>query len=298
QHIGLSKINLHLSQGIYGLLGPNGSGKTTLLKILCRELFPSEGEICINGTPLKKYSSLEREFFFLPDSEGVYSSLTGREFLEIMGRLRGIPQKEIDQKIDEILEYMELAEVGNRKTGTYSRGMKQRLKFGLALMLDYQVYLLDEPLQGTDPLGRGLLLKWIRNLGKKGEKIILVSSHILHEIEMVADYVVAMMDGKIVGQGKMGEIRSLLTSVPRKLRVKLQEPKALASLLVSHFELTHLTVGERVLEVESFEIEPILKSLPSLALDHALHLESFECADERLEEIFALLTRKRSFQKK
>lgn len=296
QVLGLSEADLEIQGGITGLLGPNGSGKSTLLQLLCGEIKPSYGEIRVLGEPVWNNEKLRPRMAFCPDKEGFYETLSGEEFLEILGQFQGLSFSESRDKTRELLELLDLEKVGRRKISTYSKGMRQRLKFAQALIGEAEVYLLDEPLQGTDPLGRSLLLKLIKGLAEKGATL-LVSSHVLHEIEAVTDRIVALVQGRIIAQGQVEEIRALMSGVPRRVSIKVNRPRELAKILADQDSLQGLSFGSdgQTLEVTTFSAEKFLEGLPSFILDNNLEVQEIHSLDESLEEVFSLLTRRRNF---
>jgi len=214
----ISHLTLNIRQGIFGLLGPNGSGKTTLIKILTGVIRPTSGSIDILGYDLKKeLSFIKRDIGYLPEYPGMYEDMTGMSFLQYMGRLSGLSKKEAQDSAKKLLKEVGLEKWRNTKIRQYSAGMKQRIAFAQSLLNDPQIIFLDEPTKSLDPLERQNVLNRIKRVGKQG-KTVFLSTHLLVEIEQVANYVAIIDNGNPLFQGMMEEIEQKggLSSVYRK----------------------------------------------------------------------------------
>ncbi|MDE5747102.1 MAG: ABC transporter ATP-binding protein [Acetatifactor sp.] len=197
-------INLNLTTGVYGLLGANGAGKTTLMRMLCGILRPTEGQITLAQQPVTS-ESYRAMLGYLPQDFGYYPDFTGREFLLYMAALKGLPKPQARQKSKELLELVGLAEQAHKKIRTYSGGMKQRLGIAQALLGDPKLLILDEPTAGLDPKERVRFRDLIASAGKSS--IVLLSTHIVSDVEHIADSILMMKDGKMIYQGKWEESR-------------------------------------------------------------------------------------------
>lgn len=201
--IAVDRMSFELTQGVTGLLGANGAGKTTLMRMMCGILNPTSGEINADGIAVntENYRAL---LGYLPQDFGYYPEFTAREFLEYMAALKGLEKKEAKDKTTELLELVGLSDVARKKMKTFSGGMKQRVGIAQALLNDPAILILDEPTAGLDPKERVRFRELIEELGKKS--IVLLSTHIVSDIEHIADKIIMMKDGSLIWHGKQSEI--------------------------------------------------------------------------------------------
>ena len=185
--IAVDRLSFSLTKGVTGLLGANGAGKTTLIRMLCGILVPTSGEITYNGISVSD-EHYRNVLGYLPQEFGYYPEFTGKDFLMYFAALKGFTKKAAEVRVNELLELVGLSQVQKKKIKTYSGGMKQRLGIGLALLNDPKLLVLDEPVNGLDPLGIQELRALIRSFPQKGITVI-ISSHILSEIQQTADYI-------------------------------------------------------------------------------------------------------------
>lgn len=202
-------ISLKLGVGVTGLLGANGAGKTTLMRMICGIIKPTNGSISFDGTDVSE--ELYRDILgYLPQNFGYYPSFTGREFLLYIAALKGLDKKTAQRKSAELLKSVNLEEAADRKIRTYSGGMKQRLGIAQALLNDPSLIVLDEPTAGLDPKERVRFRNMIAELGK--ESVVLLSTHIVSDVEQIADRILMMRDGQIIWDGRKGNIPADLES--------------------------------------------------------------------------------------
>lgn len=193
----LQNISLTLTPGVYGLLGPNGAGKSTLMNIITENLLPDEGEVCYNGTEIKKLGSGYRAVLgYAPQQQGLYDSFTGRQFLGYMGSLKNIPKKKLKEEINRTAAYVNLSDMLNRPIGAYSGGMKQRLLIAQAVMGTPELIIMDEPTAGLDPKERVRIREKIKELAEG--KIILIATHVVSDIQSIAKEIILLKSGSIV----------------------------------------------------------------------------------------------------
>ena len=205
----LNDVTLHLPPGRIGLLGPNGAGKSTLLKILMGLLPPTTGSGSVLGEPLGHESTnwrLRRLIGFMPEADALVPGLTGIEYVSLAGQLYGMSRRQADRRAHEVLSYLELEEARYRRVEQYSAGMKQRAKLAQALIHDPPVLLLDEPTSGLDPAGRDAMLRLIRTLGDDHGKSVILSTHLLADVETVCERVVILAGGNVRGVGTVEEM--------------------------------------------------------------------------------------------
>ena len=284
----LREVTLRLPQGRIGLLGPNGAGKSTLLKILMGLLPPSSGSGRILNHDLTRGNGaanweLRRDIGFMPEADALLPGLKGVEYVALAGELYGMPRVQAQRRAHEVLTYLELEDARYRKLEEYSTGMKQRLKLAQALVHDPPVLLLDEPTSGLDPSGRAAMLRLLLQLGADFGKSLVLSTHLLGDVEQVCESVVILFDGKVCGQGSVGEL-----CARRKNRYRLQiqgERKGfLDDLRLEGVEILHDNErGEvRVAAPPGWAS----RSLFVLADNHGVAIRGLQQDDETLEELF------------
>ena len=200
--IAVDRLSFSLRKGVTGLLGANGAGKTTLMRMVCGILTPTSGDITYDGVPVSEESYRE-VLGYLPQDFGYYPEFSGRDFLMYFSALKGLSKKDAKARTDELLEMVGLADMAKKKVKTYSGGMKQRLGIAQALINRPEVLIMDEPTAGLDPKERVRFRNLIEDIGK--DNIVLLSTHIVSDIEHIADRVIMMKSGQIIWQGKWGE---------------------------------------------------------------------------------------------
>ncbi|HWB88316.1 MAG TPA: ABC transporter ATP-binding protein [Acidimicrobiia bacterium] len=284
--VAVSEVTIGFGPGVTGLLGPNGAGKTTLMRLVAGLQVPSQGTVRVLGRDPRADSSVYKSMTLVPEDEAVYEHLTGRQFVELSARLAGIPDAK--EKAQSTLEAVELTGAADRPLGGYSKGMRQRAKVAAALVPEPEVLLLDEPLNGADPVQRAQLIALFKRLGAAGRTVI-VSSHVLREVERMADRVIAMVDGRLAAVGSVATIRAAMTDKPRQVFIDTSDPRALASSLIAspHVIAVHLNGSQ--LMIEASDAREAALSLPSLAVSLGATVSRVEPADESLESVFRYL---------
>lgn len=284
--VAISEVTIEFGPGVTGLLGPNGAGKTTLMRVIAGLQVPSQGSVRVLGKDPRVDPSVYRTMTLVPEDEAVYEHLTGRQFVELAGRLAKV--EDPIGRAREMLETVELTEAADRALGGYSKGMRQRAKVAAALVPDPQVLLLDEPLNGADPVQRAQLMRLFKELGASGRTVV-VSSHVLAEVERMADRVIAMVDGRLAAVGSIATIRAAMTDKPRQVFVDCSDPRSLGSALLStpHVLGVHLN-GERLM-IEAGDVGEVARHLPRLAMERGVTISRIEPADESLESVFRYL---------
>ncbi len=282
--VAVNEVSFDLGPGITGLLGPNGAGKTTLLHLIAGLAGCSRGDIRMLGEPVRDNPGLYSRMGFMPEHESVYDFLTGRQLVEFSARLHALAR--MDDHVDRAISIVGLEDAQNRKMGTYSRGMRQRMRLAAALVHDPQVIILDEPLNGTDPRQRiefQDVMEWLAAEGRT----ILISSHILEEVETLASRILLMISGKLAAAGDFRAIRAKLDEQAYKVRVVVDSPRVMASAIMSMDEVDTVTVSEDgELIVYSRSVAALQGSLARLARDNAVRLLRVEPMDDSLESLF------------
>lgn len=285
--IALNDLTLSIDRGITGLLGPNGAGKTSFMRIVIGLMQESSGSISVlDGRPWN-HPSLSVRIGYCPEHDGFYEWMTGREFVESLARLRGVA--EVSRAASEALERVRLTEVAGRKVATYSRGMRQRLKIAQSIVHSPELLVLDEPLTGADPLVRQELIALIRSFAAEG-KSVLVSSHVLHEIEQLTRRIVLIHRGRLVAEGDIRDIRGLIDRHPHMVRVGTARPRELAAVLAGLPEVVEIRLEADALWVKTPKPDAFYAALPRLALEKSCPLSAIDSPDDTLEAVFRYLT--------
>ena len=240
--IALNDVTVTVGPGVTGLLGPNGAGKSTFLKLAAGQLAPSQGAVSLLGKPAWGSPELYHHVGICPEPDAFYEGLTGFQFLIALLRLSGFEEAECRRRAEAALEMVALQEARDRKIGGYSKGMRQRIKMAQALAHDPQVLLLDEPVSGMDPVNRRRVVDLVKRLGREG-RTILVSSHILHEVEAMTRRVLLIHNGRILAEGDVREIRDLMDEHPHTVALRARDPRALARAVVASSHVLSLTFG-------------------------------------------------------
>ena len=290
QVIALNDVTVQFKPGITGLLGPNGAGKSTLLRLIAGQLKPSLGSLSVWGEPIWNNPTLHYRIGFCAASDGFYWNMTGLEMLRFLAQLNSIPLDEMDKKISSIMKTVGLDKQMYKKIGAYSKGMRQRLKLAQTLVHDPDLILLDEPLNGMDPVGRSETIKLIRSLGESGN-CVLVSSHILQEIESLTDNILLVHQGKAVAEGRISDIRDLIDDYPHKVFIDCRKPRELAEICVGFDDVSSVRLHEdgSSLTVETRKPDAFYARMPQLILENRIQIEQMYSPDNNLEAIFDYL---------
>lgn len=284
---GVNDVHCRIGSGITGLLGSNGAGKSTLMKLAAGQLRPTLGRVLV-GQHAAWSTAARWHLGYSPDLPPVYRKLTGREFLELAARLHGFAFREARRRSQWLLEVVGLTHPADRLLGGYSRGMWQRLKLAAALVHDPAVLLLDEPLSGIDPGGRRALGDMLRRLADEG-KTILLSTHLLAEVEDLADQVMVLSRGRVVASGALHEIRQLLQTQPFTVLVSCGQPRRLAQLLVADEEVLSVEIHNQELTLRVRQPERFFQRLAAVALEHELPVQRFVALDTGADAVFDYL---------
>jgi ABC-2 type transport system ATP-binding protein len=285
--VAVSDVTFDIMPGVTGLLGPNGAGKTTLLRMMTGLAAVSDGTVTMFGEPVRDNPPLYRRIGVMSEHETVYSFMRGREFVKMMGRLRGVP--DLDAAVDRAIDLVDLAKAANLRMGTYSRGMRQRMRLAGTLVHDPEVLILDEPLNGADPRQRVQFQELLRRLAEGGRTIVL-SSHILEEVEQVADTVLLIVNGKLAASGGFRAIRAALDQRPYHVRVIADAPRELAAAVVRLPSVEAVNVDpDGALILLSRNVRDLQVELPRLAQAASISLRRVEPLDDSLESVFGYL---------
>ena len=229
--IGLNDVSWEMQPGITGLVGHNGAGKSTLIKLLTGQLRPSLGSVTVCGRPAWS-AGAKRYLGYCPDVDAFYEEMSGEAFVRMMARLHGFSARLANERTSAVLQQVGMTDRANRPLASYSKGMRQRIKLAQALVHDPRLIVLDEPLNGVDPVGRNELIQLFRVLATEG-KAILISSHILEDMDTLADRILFICRGRLLASGTLEEIRALLDGHPLKIRIATERARDLAAELLN-----------------------------------------------------------------
>jgi ABC-2 type transport system ATP-binding protein len=288
--VAVSDVSFSVEPGVTALLGPNGAGKSTMLEMLTGLLRPSGGTIRILGKPVRGDVELYRHVGLVPEQEQLYPFLTGRAFLHVNAVLQGVPDP--DAAAARVLEEVELTSDADRPLKGYSKGMRQRTKIAAALLHDPDVIMMDEPLNGTDPLQRVRMIALIERLGAQG-KTVLVSSHVLDEVERFADRILVIVNGKLAAAGDYRTIRERMDEQASKVRVRSDDPRKFAGALIGDEAVISVRLeGVRgqdgpVIIVEASDVRAFYRNVASIAQRESIRLYEVSALDDSLASVFA-----------
>jgi len=286
QKVAVSSVSVSFGPGITGLLGPNGAGKTTLLRMLSGLLVPSEGKITVLGQDPRKDYAVYRNVGLVPEESSIYPTMTGREYVEYAAKLSGFkrPHLAASRALDEV----SLGPDADRSLGGYSKGMRQRAKVAAALVHEPRVLILDEPLNGTDPVQRAHLISAFKRLAAAGHTVI-VSSHVLQEVERMASRVIAMVDGRLAAAGDIHAIRRAMSYIPYRVTLSAEPARPLARELMGQDSVDGVTIDGATMSVQTNDLLALGIAVPALANQLDVRVTGFSPDDESLESVFRYL---------
>ena len=291
QVIGLNDVSVSVPPGITGLLGPNGAGKSTFMKLITGQLQPSKGTVTVLGEPIWRNPRLFFEVGFCPEQDAFYERMTGLEWVTALVRLNGLNEREADEAGRRALAMVDLMEAAGKKIGAYSKGMRQRVKLAQAIVHDPQLLILDEPLSGMDPLARRRTIRLIREWARSG-KSVLVSSHILHEIESMTGNILLINNGRILAEGDVHQIRDLIDEHPHTVYVRAQDPRGLARQFLARDDVRSLKFEENAVVVETGKPDAFYARLTELAASGEYGtIEEVTSPDDNLQAVFQYLVK-------
>ena len=284
--VAVNDISFEVGPGVTGLLGPNGAGKTTLLHMIAGLLAPSAGDVRVEGEQAWKNPGMYRRVGLVPERETVYPFLTGREFAVANASLQALPDPE--EAAARALALVELEDVADRRIGTYSKGMRQRIKMAAALVHDPSVLVLDEPFNGMDPRQRLHMFELLRSMAEQG-RTVLLSSHILEEVERMAESVLVIYAGRLAASGDFRSIRRLMTDRPHVFHVRSTDDRRLAAALLELDCVFGVELDGKSLVVRTSDLGQFTREIPRVARGHDISLHELRPTDDSLESVFAYL---------
>lgn len=289
--VALSDVSFAIGSGITALLGPNGAGKSTLLRILCGLTMPSQGHVRVLGSVPRRDINLARRIGLVPQQESLFERQTGVQFVRLAAELHGVPQPA--RAAETAIELVDLDPADPRPVGAYSKGMRQRVKVAQALVHNPEVVVLDEPLEGLDPRQRLRMIQLFRELADAG-RTVLVSSHVLDEVERFGSRVLVLAQGRLAAEGDFREIRELMDDRPHRLRLGSDKPRELAAGLLAGGSVVGAWVQSAdTLLVDTLDVNAFRRAVAGAARDADARLTELVALDEDLDSVFRYLVERR-----
>src|SRR5687768_11099681 len=286
QVIGLNDVTVSVPPGITGLLGPNGAGKSTFMKLITGQLRPSKGDVKVLGEPIWRNPKLYFRIGFCPEQDRFYERMTGLEWVTALVRLNGYDEKAASAAAERALTAVDLMDAAKKKIGAYSKGMRQRVKLAQAIVHDPDLIILDEPLSGMDPIGRRKTIRMIREWAKQG-KSILVSSHILHEIESMTSNILLINNGRILAEGNVHQIRELIDEHPHTVHIRAADPRRLAREFLTRDDVLSLRFEPGAVVIETAKPDLFYARLTDIAASGDFgQVDEVTSPDDNLQAVF------------
>jgi ABC-2 type transport system ATP-binding protein len=289
QKVAVSNLSCSFGPGVTGLLGPNGAGKTTLLRMIAGLASVSDGAVRVMGANPRKNHRIYRDMSLVPDEDSVYGEMTGRRYIEYASKLSAATAA---MSVDEALNLVEMQDAADRTIEGYSKGMRQRTKVAAALVTNPRILILDEPLNGTDPIQRARLIELFQSLGDQGRTVI-VSSHVLEEVERVSSRVIAIVDGRLAAAGSVDAIRAAMDDIPFSVRIRTDSARELGAALLEADNIHSVEVVGDGLIVLTDDASRLGRDVPRFASTLGATLTGFQPQDDSLESVFRYLVERR-----
>ena len=284
--VAVNDVSCAVGPGITGVLGPNGAGKSTVLSMISGLLAPSAGDVLIDGAPAAGRPEVYRTLALVPEREAVHAFLTGYEFVRMSARLQQID--DVDGAVARAIALVDLESAQHRRIGTYSKGMRQRIKIAGALIHDPQILLLDEPFNGMDPRQRLHMMDVMRRLAAEG-RVVVISSHILEELNDLATNVLVMVSGRLAASGHFREIRQLMTDRPHTFTIRSSDDRVLAAALLADRSVFSVELTPAGIVLRTADRGALTRHLPRTAKTAGIRLLEIRPTDESLESVFSYL---------
>lgn len=291
QVIGINDVTCAIPTGLTALLGQNGAGKSTLIKLVTGQLRPTTGGVTVFGSNPFANADVLKRIGYCPETDSFYEEMTGREFVTLMGRLSGIPHSRLSDAVAKSLEMVHMTDRADTRIAGYSKGMRQRIKIAQAIVHEPELLILDEPLNGLDPLGRRQLMDLMSQYAEAGRAVV-VSSHILYEVEQMTQHILLLHRGRLLARGDIREIRSLIDRHPHRIRIETEDARTLGPALLgldSVLSVRYERHDPHVLELETTTPDKFYTELSEIVLGKNQELTNLSSPDNNLESVFSYL---------
>jgi ABC-2 type transport system ATP-binding protein len=288
--LGVSDVSWTLPGGVVGLLGPNGAGKSTLMKLMTGLLRPSRGSIRVLGGDPFADPRVRRRIGYSPEHESTYDELTALELVTVLAHLAGVPRGDAHKAAIASLEVMGMTDAMHRRVKGFSKGMRQRTKLAATLAHDPELLVLDEPLTGVDPVARIDIIDRIKKLASERGKTVVVSSHVLYEIEALTEDIVVIYRGQVLAEGNIYEIRRLIDQHPHRIRVECDRPREVAAAVAGAEHVAKLIMERRAIVIETRDPDRCYDDLAAAVVERGVELRAMTSPDNNLGAVFEYLT--------
>ena len=290
--VALSGVTATIRPGLTALLGPNGAGKSSLIRIICGMTSPSQGTVRVLDRDPRKDGDVRKQLGLVPQQEKLPPGVSALEFVAMAGALQGLPDPSFAAR--HAILTVELDPDDRRPLSSYSKGMRQRVKIAQALVHDPKILVLDEPLNGLDPRQRTRMAELFIRLGAE-QRCVLVSSHVLEEVQELGSTVLVLAEGKLAAEGDFHAIRQLLDDRPHRIRLRSSDPLKLGSALMGSGTVSAVeTAGDNAIVIDTWKVSPFRRQLPRLVQQLDLRLLEVAPLDDDLESVFRYLVARRS----
>jgi ABC-2 type transport system ATP-binding protein len=288
--LGVNRVNLSIGAGITSLVGPNGAGKSTLMNLMTGLLRPTRGKITVLGTPTDQPEQLFTKVGYCTQFDSFPRGLTGREFIKAFLLVHGFDKAKAEAATVNALEQVNLLDAADRKVAAYSKGMRQRIRLAQAIAHRPSVLILDEPLNGLDPMVRAETIALFRKLAAEGLHLI-ISSHILHEVDMMSDRVVLVNNGYIVAEGNIHGVRDEVTEHPMQILIRCDQPAKLAAQVFAEDSVVEARLhnDRGGLFVRTRDADSFYLLLNRVVADGAINVESVAPVDDDMSAVYGYL---------
>ena len=290
--LGVNRVNLSLPPGVTSLVGPNGSGKTTLMNLMTGLIRPTQGKVSVLGLTPDQPEEFFRYVGYCTQFDSFPKGVTGYEFIFQTLKLRGLKNQEAHRLAWEAIERLGMTDAAQRRVAGYSKGMRQRIRLAQSIAHHPTVLVLDEPLNGLDPMARAETIALFEALGKEGLHVI-VSSHVLHEVDKISNQVVLMSYGYVVAEGQIQGVRSEVKEHPMQILVRCANPSGLASRLFSQDHVVEAKLnndGKGVL-VRTRDADQFYLLLNRIVVEEDFSPEAVTPADDDVNSLYQYLVR-------
>jgi ABC-2 type transport system ATP-binding protein len=288
--VAVSDVSFAVDAGVTALLGPNGAGKSTILRLLCGQARPSKGQLSVLGEDPRVHPRVSRHIGVAPQQESLFESITALEFVRLAARLHGLADP--TDAACAAIEQVDLDPRETRELGTYSKGMRQRVKLAQAIVHDPRIIVLDEPLTGLDPRQRLRMIELFHRLGDQG-RCVIVSSHVLEEVERFGSRVLVLSRGRLAAEGDFREIRTLMDDRPHEIRLRADDPRRLAVGLLERGLVGAVTLHDSAVVVETTDVRAFSRAVAPLAVELGIDLRELKPLNDDLESVFRYLVEAR-----
>ena len=284
--VAVSDVSFQLNAGVTALLGPNGAGKSTLFRMLCGLTTPTAGTVKVLGRDARHDTHVRGKIGLSPQQDALFDRLTAYEFVEIAAKTHGVENPRT--ATNHALMLVDLDTVTEKTVGSFSKGMRQRVKLAAALVNDPEILILDEPLSGLDPVQRNRMIELFHNLGSQG-KCVLISSHILDEVARIGSEVLVIAQGRLAASGDYRSLRTLMEDQPHVIQITTNGARELGAALLQKEIIDGVTIEDDTLNITTSKIDAFGRSIASFARELDISLLEVTPMDDDLESVFRYL---------